>query len=205
MFISFEGCEGSGKTTLSSVLFQKMSMLYPTLLTKEPGGSEFNLAIKQILLTFYNQIDFQTEALLYAADRTEHLKKVILPALEQKKIVICDRYFDSSLVYQGYVRGLGYEFIQQINPLAVQIIPDITFYLDLDPQIGLQRIKTQRTQQINSFDLQKLSFHQKIREGYLQLVKQFPQRICVIDTQQPLTLIQKKIENKIEKMLQIKL
>ncbi|KND62760.1 dTMP kinase [Candidatus Phytoplasma phoenicium] len=206
MFISFEGCEGSGKTTLSIALFQKLSsMSYPILLTKEPGGSNFNLDIKQILLKFYNQIDFRTEALLYAADRTEHLKNVILPALDKTKIVICDRYLDSSLVYQGYVRGLGDEFIRTINPLACQNLPDITFYLDLDPKIGLQRIRTQRSQQMDFFDLQNLTFHQKIREGYLQIVKQFPQRICVIDAQQPLTLIQKNIENKIEKLFQIKL
>ncbi|MDV3198113.1 MAG: dTMP kinase [Vigna little leaf phytoplasma] len=207
MFISFEGCEGSGKTTLSSMLFQKINLFKSVILTKEPGGSDFNLAISQILLNFHNRIDFHTEALLYAADRTEHLRKIILPALNSKKIVICDRYVDSSLAYQGYARGLGFDFIRQINLLALKNLPNLTFYLDLDPKIGLQRIKTKRQTKINSFDLQHLAFHNKVREGYLKIFSEMStfRNICFIDAQQSLDLIQNQIETKIQQLLNIKL
>ncbi|MDV3166908.1 MAG: dTMP kinase [Vigna little leaf phytoplasma] len=207
MFISFEGCEGSGKTTLSSMLFKKINLFKSVILTKEPGGSDFNLAISQILLNFHNQIDFHTEALLYAADRTEHLQKIILPALNSKKIVICDRYVDSSLAYQGYARGLGFDFIRQINLLALKNLPNLTFYLDLDPKIGLQRIKTKRQTKINSFDLQHLAFHNKVREGYLKIFSEMStfRNICFIDAQQPLDIIRNQIETKIQKLLNIKL
>ncbi|MDO8168096.1 dTMP kinase [Candidatus Phytoplasma melaleucae] len=205
MFISFEGGEGVGKTTLAIYLFKKIVNKYPVILTKEPGGCKFNIPIKKILMQFYNKVDFITEALLYAADRTEHLTKVIIPVLQQNKIVICDRFLDSSFVYQGYVRKLGINFIQKINPLACEWLPDVTFYLDVDPSIALQRLKSQRKQKIEYFDLQKKHFHDQVRQGYLQLCLQYPQRICKINANRSLKEIQLSIAIKIKELFQIDL
>ncbi|WIA07631.1 MAG: thymidylate kinase [Candidatus Phytoplasma cynodontis] len=206
MLISFEGCEGSGKTTLANYLFNKILSKYSVILTKEPGGNEkelkdFNVLLKQILLQFNNHIEYQTEALLYAADRIEHLKKVIIPALKEKKIIICDRYIDSSFAYQGYARGLGETFIKEINKFALSYYPDITFYLDLDPEIGLKRLKDKRKEKIEYFDLHNIYFHQKVREGYLKICKNYPERICIINANQPLNIIKKNIDSKIRKFL----
>ncbi|MGM1458826.1 MAG: dTMP kinase [Columbia Basin potato purple top phytoplasma] len=204
MFISFEGCEGTGKTTLSHFLFKKMSKKYSVLLTKEPGGCLFNIEIRKILMQYYKKIDFYTEALLYAADRTEHLKQVIIPALKENKIVICDRYLDSSMAYQGYARKLGIDFIQQINFLAMQYLPKITFYLDLDPMIGIKRLKTKRQNKIEYFDLQPNNFHEEVRKGYLELCNQYPDRIYKIDATLPWDKIQKIIEHKIDQIIEKK-
>ncbi|WCA22290.1 dTMP kinase [Candidatus Phytoplasma oryzae] len=210
MFISFEGCEGSGKTTLANYLFNIILNKYPVILTKEPGSDEvyldqFSILLKKILFKFNNKIDYYTEALLYAADRVEHLKRVIIPALEDKKIVICDRYIDSSLAYQGYARGLGAEFIKNINIFALKYYPNITFYLDLEPEIGLKRLKTKRKNKIEYLDLQNISFHHKVREGYLKICNQYPERIYKINANQSLELIKKSIEFKIKKIFKIKL
>ncbi|MFB5029901.1 MAG: Thymidylate kinase [Candidatus Phytoplasma pruni] len=205
MFISFEGGEGTGKTTLANALFKKMIQKHTVIFSKEPGGCETNLPIRNLLFSSDNKIDVRTEALLYAADRAEHLDKVILPALKKGQIVICDRYIDSSLAYQGYARELGEEFVKKINVIAMKTMPDITFYLDLDPQIGLQRIKDKREDKREYFDLQTLSFHQKVRRGFLNLHKQFPQRIFKIDANQPLEEIQSIIETEIQRLFKIKL
>jgi dTMP kinase len=205
MFISFEGGEGTGKTTLANALFQKVIQKHSVILTKEPGGCQTNIPIRHILFDYDNQIDVYTEALLYAADRTEHLHKVILPALNKGQIVICDRYVDSSLTYQGYAREIGEEFVKTINVIAWKNLPDLTFYLDLDPQIGLKRIKEKREDKREYFDLQTLSFHQKVRQGFLNLYKKFPQRIYKIDANQPLEKIQLIIEKEIQRLFKIKL
>ncbi|WBL31237.1 dTMP kinase [Candidatus Phytoplasma sacchari] len=210
MFISFEGCEGSGKTTLANYLFSKIFSQYPVILTKEPGGIEndlykFNILIKKLLLKFNNKIDYYTEALLYAANRVEHLKKVIIPSLKEKKIVICDRYIDSSFAYQGYARGLGKKFIHNINKFACKYYPNITFYLDLEPEIGLERIKTKRKDKIEYFDLQNIEFHKKVREGYLKICKQYPKRIYKINANHSLDSIKEIIEFKIKNNFKIKI
>ncbi|BAD04315.1 MAG: dTMP kinase [Candidatus Phytoplasma asteris] len=207
MFISFEGCEGTGKTTHSRYLFEKLSKKYSCVLTKEPGGGLFNEVIRNILLHSSNkQIDFHTEALLFAADRAEHLSKLIIPALQQNKIVICDRYLDSTIAYQVYARGLSQDFVLNINNFALNYIPNITFYLDLDPKIGIQRVKQFRPKEINSFDLQKLSFHKKVRKGYLDLCQKDQQkRIFLIDASKPLENIYNIIEQKLKEVFQIEL
>jgi dTMP kinase len=211
MFISFEGCEGTGKTTLANYLFHKLNKKkYPVTLTKEPGGytknsNKFIFLIKKILFNFYNKIDSHTEALLYAANRVEHLKNIILPSLEKQKIVICDRFIDSSFAYQGYSKKLGFDFIKQINYFALKYLPNLTFYLDLDPIIGLNRLNKYRKHKIEYFDLQNIGFHQKVREGYLKLCKIFPNRIFKINANENLDKIKKKIKLKIMNTLKIKL
>ncbi|TVY12328.1 dTMP kinase [Candidatus Phytoplasma pini] len=204
MFISFEGCEGTGKTTLSNFLFHKIISKYPVILTKEPGDDYvFNSKIRNILISFYNKIDDQTEALLYAANRIEHLKKVILPALEKKKIVICDRYIDSSIAYQAYGRNLGENFIKNINIFSLKNLPSLTFYLDLEPSIGIQRIKTYRKNKMEYFDFQNMDFHNRVREGYLSLCKRYSKRIYKLDASLPLEQIKLIIISRIKKCFSI--
>lgn len=182
-FISFEGGEGSGKTTIIKQLkidLEKQG--FKVLQTREPGGSEIAEEIRQIILNIANvKMDPRTEALLYAASRRQHLVEVILPALQNGNIVLCDRFVDSSLAYQGYARGLGINQIYELNRFAIEdLLPGLTIYLDLDPKIGLRRIKD-NNRACNRLDLESLEFHKKVREGYLLIAKQYPTRIKVVD------------------------
>lgn len=182
-FISFEGGEGSGKTTIIKQLkidLEKQG--FKVLQTREPGGSEISEGIRQIILNIANvKMDPRTEALLYAASRRQHLVEVILPALQNGNIVLCDRFVDSSLAYQGYARGLGINQIYELNRFAIEdLLPGLTIYLDLDPEIGLRRIKD-NNRACNRLDLESLEFHKKVREGYLLIAKQYPTRIKVVD------------------------
>jgi len=182
-FISFEGGEGSGKTTIIKQLkidLEKQG--FKVLQTREPGGSEIAEGIRQIILNIANvKMDPRTEALLYAASRRQHLVEVILPALQNGNIVLCDRFVDSSLAYQGYARGLGINQIYELNRFAIEdLLPGLTIYLDLDPEIGLRRIKD-NNRACNRLDLESLEFHKKVREGYLLIAKQYPTRIKVVN------------------------
>ena len=127
-------------------------------------------------------MDGKTEALLFAASRRQHLVEKVIPALNAGKIVICDRFIDSSLVYQGYARGLTMESVMKVNSFAIEeYMPDITIYLDIDPELGLSRILKNNGREINRLDLENLDFHKKVREGYKLLIKEFPNRIIEID------------------------
>ena len=132
-------------------------------------------------------MDRRTEALLYAASRRQHLIEKVLPALQEGKIVICDRYLDSSLAYQGYARELGVEDILNVNMYATEgTFPDLTLLFDLEPEVGLARINANSDREVNRLDLEKLSFHHRVRNGYLELAKRFPDRYVVIDASLPL-------------------
>lgn len=205
MFISLEGCEGTGKTTLSIQLKKKLQYQdYLVLLTKEPGGCENTNFIRNILLNMtFNKLHPYTESLLYAADRTEHLHKIVIPALQTNKIVICDRYLDSSVAYQGYGKKLGSELIYQINFDALNYLPDITFYIDLDPRIGLRRLKKFRKDKMDNFDLADITFHDDVRKGYLQIASENKKRIVVIDGQKSTENILEIIYQKIMSLLRI--
>lgn len=195
-FISFEGGEGSGKTTLIEMLVQDLGLLgYNIVKTREPGGSKIAEEIRNILLDLDNiNLDYKTEALLYAASRRQHLVEVILPALNSGKIVICDRYVDSSLAYQGYARGLGIEEVYKINQYAIDdVLPNLTILIDVSPEIGLMRIK-KNNRSVDRLDLEELSFHEKVREGYLELAKMFQDRIVVVDGNRPPREIYKDIK-----------
>lgn len=182
MFITLEGGEGSGKSTTIKMLqeyFNNENIDFIT--TREPGGTKIGKQIREVIVNKENtMMDADTEALLYAADRNQHLKEVILPALNDKKLVLCDRYIDSNFVYQGYARGLGIEKILKVNESIGYRVPDLTFYFDLDPKIGLERINKDKNREINRLDLENLDFHNKVRNGYLDLSKKF-ERIVVID------------------------
>ena len=182
-FITFEGPEGSGKNTVLNQINKLLSENYNVISTREPGGVSTGEEIRNILLDGEN-IDIRTEALLFAASRREHLVEKVIPALKNNKVVLCDRYIDSSLAYQGHARGIGIEEVKKINEFAINgLYPDLTIYLDIDAEVGRERIlKNQRSQ--NRLDKETLTFHQKVIEGYKTLIKTNPERFKVIDATQ---------------------
>lgn len=203
-FITFEGPEGAGKTTIIQMLHQSLQNIgYSTLVTREPGGIKIAEEIRKIILNpEHKEMDPRTEALLYAAARRQHLAEKVIPALDEGKVVLCDRFVDSSLAYQGFARGLGMKEVYQINEFAINgLMPHLTFYLDIDPEIGLKRINQNQGREINRLDLEKLEFHYQVREGYLDLLKRFPDRICLIDAHRPIDEVHQEIYQKIKKHL----
>ena len=189
MFITFEGIEGSGKTTQIKYIAEFLkSKGHDCVITREPGGTAIGKKIRAILLDPENgQLDPLSELLLYAADRAQHIRSKIKPALSEGKIVICDRFSDSTTVYQGYARGLNIELIRALNHMVLEnLIPDITFLLDLDPHIGLNRAWKQinngsRENNESRFEEEALSFHERVRSGYLELARLEPKRFRIID------------------------
>ncbi len=187
LFITLEGPEGSGKTSAIKVVKQKLDELgYDIVMTREPGGTDISEQIRSVILNRSNtMMDPRTEALLYAASRRQHLVEKIWPSIKEGKIVICDRYLDSSLSYQGYARGLGVDEILKVNSYATEgTYPDLTLLFDVTPEVGLARINANSKREVNRLDLEKLSFHQKVREGYLKLAEQFKDRYVIIDASQ---------------------
>ena len=204
LFITIEGPEGSGKTTACKKLVTKLQKEgFNILYTREPGGSVIAEQIRKIILSTKNtKMDSGTEALLYAAARRQHLVERIKPALKDNKIVICDRYIDSSLAYQGFARGIGFEDIYDINMFATQgILPDLTVYFDIDAKRGLERINRDKNREKNRLDLEKIQFHNKVCEGYNQLIKKFPRRIKAIDAK----LDPEQVYNQLEKIIYAKI
>ena len=188
MFITFEGPEGSGKSSvLDKICHQLEHDGFNVLKTREPGGTPISEQIRNIILDKSNtNLEARTEALLYAASRRQHLVEKIWPALKEGKIVLCDRYLDSSLAYQGNARGLGYENILSINNFATEnTFPDLTILFDIQPELGLERISKNSNREVNRLDLEKLDFHKKVREGFLELAKKYPERFYIVDASQP--------------------
>lgn len=187
-FITFEGLDGSGKTTVirNIINFLSDQQKKQFVFTREPGGNQISEAIRNIILDQKNtQMDARTEALLYAAARRQHMVETVFPALNAGKTVLSDRYVDSSLAYQGAGRQIGVEAIAQINAFATEnLVPDLTFYFEIEPEVGLQRIQKNRTDEINRLDQEKIEFYKRVHEEYLTLAKQNPQRIKVIDASQ---------------------
>lgn len=173
LFITLEGGEGSGKTTVSRMLKEWLEERGETvLLTREPGGTETAEMIRELILS--REMDPLTEAFLFAAARNDHVNKVIVPALEEGKIVISDRYIDSSFVYQGIVNGLGVEIVYEINrPMLEKATPDITFLLDVSPSTSEYRVKKRLSESTNRFDRAGIEFFEKVRRGYYE-VKRLP-------------------------------
>lgn len=184
MFITLEGPEGSGKTTAVNYAVTQLEKLgYSIVRTREPGGTDISEQIRNVILDKNNTaMDSRTEALLYAASRRQHLVEKVWPAVKAGKIVICDRYLDSSLAYQGGARGLGVDNILNINMFATEgTFPDLTLLFDIDPKIGLARIAANANREVNRLDLEKLDFHNKVRATFLELAKKYPERFVVID------------------------
>ncbi|WEV44149.1 dTMP kinase [Lactobacillus sp. ESL0684] len=190
-FVSFEGPDGSGKSTVIQQMVTQIApfLKVPYLVTREPGGSKIAEQIRQLILDPANDaMSAETEALLYAAARSQHMKETVIPALLEGKIVFSDRFVDSSLAYQGVGRDLGIKQVKQINDFATKgIAPDLTIFLDVKPEIGLARIAKQRSGQEDRLEQEKLLFHQKVYAGYQTVIKQYPERIQVIDANRLLT------------------
>ncbi len=187
VFITVEGPEGAGKTTVLARVGEQLEKEgYSIVLTREPGGIPIAEQIRQVILNpEHTEMDSRTEALLYAAARRQHLMEKVVPALNRGSIVLCDRFVDSSLAYQGYARGLGIEEVREINRFAIQdTMPELTLFFMLDPEIGLKRIENHKSREINRLDLEKLNFHQKVYEGYQLLIKSEPERIKAINANQ---------------------
>ena len=202
LFITFEGGEGSGKSTVIQLLNEYLiNNGYQTVLTREPGGVKIAEQIRNVILDVNNkEMNPKTEAILYAASRVEHLDKRVLPALGNGQIVLCDRYLDSSLVYQSYARGLGIDNDEKINMFALDHLPDITFFFDVTPDIALARIKNNHREE-NRLDLERMEFHQKVYEGYCKLLEIYPDRIKRINANQPKEEVFKAVLEKVEKLL----
>ena len=189
MLITLEGIEGSGKTTQIGYMAEYFRENgHDCVITKEPGGTGIGEKIRAILLNPGNHaMDPLAELLLYAADRAQHINEMITPMIAAGKVVICDRFHDSTTVYQGFARGLDMDLIRRLNRLVMgDLLPDMTVVLDLPPELGLKRAWKQirngsRDEAETRFENEKLQFHEKVRNGYLTLAKQEPERFVVVD------------------------
>ncbi len=184
LFITFEGNDGCGKTTISTKVYESLKEKgEPVVYTREPGGNDIAEQIRAVILDPNNTaMDARTEALLYAASRRQHLTEKILPALAEGKIVLCDRFIDSSLAYQGIGRGIGMDEVLQINEFAIENhMPDATIFLSVSLETGWKRV-SQRGQ-LDRLDQESREFHQRVAEGYEQVKARFAQRMIVIDAE----------------------
>jgi dTMP kinase len=194
-FITFEGGEGAGKTTVLQLVSDRLrDKGYDVLVTREPGGIKIAEKIRTIILDpLHTEMEEHTEALLYAAARSQHLAEKVVPALKQGKIVLCDRFVDSSLVYQGYARGLGMDEVLKINQFAVgDCMPDLTLFFDIEPEKGLARIAANKDREQNRLDLENLEFHEQVYKAYHILAESFPERIQTIDASQSLEIVEQE-------------
>ena len=200
LFITFEGPDGSGKTTqIERLKTFIQSKGYDAILTREPGGTAIGEKLREIVLDKqYMEMDYMTEALIYAAARAQHVEQIIKPALKEGKTVICDRFIDSSIVYQGYGRKLG-DCVRVINEYAVRgCFPDITFLLKVDPEIGKLRIKADDQDRL---ELEKLDYHRAVYRAYEELEKNYPERIIGIDAGRSIDEISREIQAYIARLL----
>jgi len=212
LFITFEGLEGCGKTTQAKKLYRYLSRKgFPSVFTKEPGGTGIGQRIRKILLDQKNEeMSYTAEMLLFLASRAENVRLVILPALEEGKIVISDRFFDSTTVYQGYGRGIDLKIIRNLNNLVIgKAIPDLTFFLDIQPEEGLKRSTFFSDSHEIRFEEEFMKkkkikgklFLDRVREGYYQLAQEEKERIIIIDANRSKDLIFKEILNFVKKRL----
>lgn len=182
LFITLEGPDGSGKTSVANAVCERLQQMgYDVVHTREPGGIEISEQIRNIILDPNNTaMDPKTEALLYAASRRQHLVEKVFPAIKAGKLVICERFLDSSLAYQGYGRGLGIDEVLSINLFAIDnTYPDLTIYLDVDEEIGLSRLAKRSFK--DRLDQESLAFHHKVTEGYHAVLERFADRIRIVD------------------------
>ena len=198
ILISLEGPDGAGKTTvLKEILPEIKKMKRDIISTREPGGVRLAEEIRQLILDPKNtEIDSKTEMLLFAAARRLHMQEKMLPALKAGKVVIVDRFIDSSVAYQGYGRELGVEVVDWLNNFATDgLKPDLTLYFDIDTDVALDRIMSNRADEVNRLDLERAEMHRKVRQGYLKMVEKEPQRLVTIDASQS---VEKVVSDTIE-------
>lgn len=202
MFITFEGVEGAGKSTQLNNLEEYLNKKgLKTIITRQPGGSELGKQIRNLILNpdLNDKPSDLSEMFLYLADRAHHIEKIILPALSQGTIVICDRYIDSHIAYQGYARGFDIDKLKYLNSIASKNLnPDITFLFDLDPVIGLNRVRFGRNQDVlDRIESEKIEFHEKVRQGFLDIAKD-NSRFKIIDA----SLEQEDIKSQVIKIFE---
>ena len=188
MFVTIEGPEGSGKSSVTKEVVKLLEKDgYEVVLTREPGGTPIAEQIRNVILDKENvKMDGMTEALLYAASRRQHLVEKVWPLSKAGKIIISDRFLDSSLAYQGGARGLGIDKILALNQYATDgYYPELTLLFDLDPRIGLARIAANKGREVNRLDLEKIDFHDSVRNTFLELAKRFSDRYVVLDASKP--------------------
>lgn len=193
-FITFEGCDGCGKSTQLKLLIERLQeMGVEHIFTREPGGGKISEAIREILLNGKNsEMGDECEALLYAAARAQHIKDRVEPALAAGKLVVCDRYVDSSFAYQAYARGLGVEFVEKINAFALeQYLPDLTIFFDLSPQEAFLRKKGADAE--DRLEQAGAAFHERVYQGYLALAEKYPERIVKIDARKSVEEISEEV------------
>ncbi|GAA0071967.1 dTMP kinase [Clostridium sardiniense] len=204
LFIVFEGGEGSGKSTMIDKVYEWLRECdYDCIKTREPGGISIAEQIREVILNKENtKMDGKTEALLYAAARRQHLVEKVIPALENGQVVLCDRFVDSSLAYQGYARGLGIEEVYEINKFAIgDCMPNISILFDISPEVGMERIKKNSEREVNRLDLEKLDFHNKVREGYDIIYKKNRNRIIKINADESIDKVFDNVKNIISDLI----
>ena len=205
LFITVEGTDGSGKSTQIELLMDYLKAKgLEIVYTREPGGTEISEKIREIILDINNiKMTGTTEALLYAAARSQHVEEKIIPAINEGKVVICDRFVDSSIAYQGAARGLGSDMIMGVNSFALHgIMPDMTLFFDLSPQKGILRKKNQK--ELDRLETEKLDFHMKVYEGYKALCEKYPERIKAVNADNSIEAVHKEVVEAIDKLLKEK-
>ncbi len=182
LFITFEGGECSGKTTLIKKLVSYYENKgYKVLTSREPGGTPIAEQIRNVILDNNNvAMTGKCEALLYAASRIQHVEEKILPALDKGYIVLCDRFIDSSLAYQGYARNIGFDLILEANKFVLDYLPDLTVLINIKPEIALKRMSN-RLDKVNRLDAESFNFHKLVYEGYQEVLKRYPNRVKAVD------------------------
>ncbi|WP_432362877.1 dTMP kinase [Sporosarcina sp. UB5] len=196
IFITFEGPEGAGKTTVIAEIYKRLEKKgKKAILTREPGGIRISEKIRTIILdNEHQEMDGRTEALLYAAARRQHLVEKVIPAMKEGNIVLCDRFVDSSLAYQGYARGLGMDEVMSINAFAIgETMPDLTIFFDITPEEGLKRITDSEEREQNRLDNETMQFHKKVYDGYQLLLEQYPERIIRTDASMSLSEVTENV------------
>ena len=201
-FITFEGNDGCGKTTISNRIYETLKAEgYDVIYTREPGGIRISEEIRSIILNPENtEMDGRTEALLYAAARRQHLIEKVIPALKEGKIVLCDRFVDSSLAYQGVARGLGIDEVYHVNEFAIDHhMPDATIFLKVNCEVGLERIASRGKG--DRLDQESEKFHRMVAQGYEEVVKRYPQRIHIVNAENDVETVFQDTYKKIKELI----
>lgn len=201
LFITFEGADGCGKTTQLKLLAEDLKMRgYDVVITREPGAKGLGEKIREILLNYDGDVSDRCESFLFLADRAQHIDMIVNPAVETGKIVLCDRHTDSSVAYQGYGRGLPVERIKMLNELAVNgRHPDLTIVFDIDVETSMSRVGDEK----DRLESAGMEFFNRVRNGYLEIAKQEPQRVKVLNAAKSIDEIQKDVKKLVENLLLI--